>query len=349
MQPAVTAKRPKEMTDRPQVEGFTNPLSEVLGSIRIEKAECTRLEATSPWGFRSSGLKGKRVLFVFVVAGSAFLKFEGKPEATALSGGDLLIMFDDQPFSMADHSCSRIVDSSEVRKQRVNGVVRYGGGGPITTLMFGKFSMNTLEALPIRSILPQPLYVSLSQDRSHAFQSVLDLLAAETAQPGMASSFMISRLYESLLVYAIRAYASSAAAPQSGWLAAISDNHLSRAIQAMYSGIRKNWSVESLAREARMSRSAFASRFKRVLGQTPLAYLTRWRLHKAGAMIRSSNTSLFEVAKAVGYESEDSLSRAFKRELGVSPNGYRRMHAQETELSGCGESWEGHNTAVRNS
>jgi len=55
-------------------------------------------------------------------------------------------------------------------------------------------------------------------------------------------------------------------------------------------------------------------------------------------MIRSSNTSLFEVAKAVGYESEDSLSRAFKRELGVSPNGYRRMHAQENELSGCEES-----------
>ena len=242
-----------------------------------------------------------------------------------------MIMFDDQPFSMADHSCSRIVDSSEVRKLRVNGVARYGGGGPLSTLMFAGFSMNTLEALPIRSILPKPLYLSLSLDRSHAFQSVLDLLAAETAQPGMASSFMIGRLYEALLVYAIRAYANCTAAPQAGWLAAISDNHLGRAIQAMYSGIRKNWSVESLAREARMSRSAFASRFKRVLGQSPLAYLTRWRLHKAGAMIRSSNTSLVEVAAAVGYESEGSLSRAFKRELGVSPNGYRRMHAQESE------------------
>jgi AraC-like DNA-binding protein len=337
MQPEVTAKRPKEMTDRPQVGVCTNPLSEVLGSIRVERAECTRLEATSPWGFRCAALQGKRVLFVFVVGGSAFLKFENEPGAIPLAGGDLLIMFDDQPFSMADHSCSRIVDSREVRKLRVNGVARYGGGGPVATLMFARFSMNTLEALPIRSILPQPLYLSLNQERSHAFQSVLDLLATETAQPGMASSFMISRLYESLLVYAIRAYASDTAAPQTGWLAAISDNHLSRAIQAMFSAIRKNWSVESLAREARMSRSAFAARFKRILGQTPLAYLTRWRLHKAGAMIRSSNTSLVEVAAAVGYESEGSLSRAFKRELGVSPNGYRRMHAQETELSGCEE------------
>jgi len=109
MQPAVTAKRPKEVTDRPQVEGFTNPLSEVLGSIRIEKAEFTRLEATSPWGFRSSGLRGKRVLIVFVVGGSALLKFAGEPEATPLSGGDLLIMFDDQPFSMADHRARELL------------------------------------------------------------------------------------------------------------------------------------------------------------------------------------------------------------------------------------------------
>lgn len=328
----MTAKRPKEMTDRPQVESFTHPLSEVLGSVRIEKAECTRLEATSPWGFRSLGLKGRRVLIILVVEGSAFVKFESKPEGMPLSAGDLLVMFDDQPFSMADHWFSRIVDCSELRKLRVNGAVRYGGGGPITTVMFGKFSMNTLEALPIRSILPRPLSLSLSQDRSHTFQCVLDLLAAEIAQP-VASSFMISRLYELLLVYVIRAYANSVAAPETGWLAAISDSHLSKAIQAMYSSIHKRWSVESLAREARMSRSAFASRFKRVLGQTPLAYLTRWRLHKAGAMILSGNTSLFEIATAVGYESEDSLSRAFKRELGVSPNGYRRMHAQETELS----------------
>jgi AraC-like DNA-binding protein len=334
MQRTVTAQRPKEVTDRPQIERFTDPLSEVFGSIRIEKAECTRLELTAPWGFRCSGLNGTRVLFVLVAQGSALLRFKSEPHSAPLSGGDLLIMLNDQLFSMMDHSRSTIVDSSKLKAQRVNGVVHYGGGGSVTTLVSGSFSMNTLEGLPIRSILPQVLYLHLSQDGGHAFQSLLDLLATETANPGMASSFMITRLYESLFVYAVRAYANSVAAPQSGWLAAVSDSHLSRAIQAMYSGIHKNWSVESLAREARMSRSGFASKFKRVLGETPLAYLTRWRVHKAGALIRSSNASLFEVARAVGYGSEDSLNRAFKRELGMSPNGYRRMRAQETALSG---------------
>src|SRR4029077_18687084 len=96
---------------------------------------------------------------------------------------------------------------------------------------------------------------------------------------------------EARFVDAVRAYAGSSAAPPKGWLAAMSDKHLSKAIEAMHSALDKSWSVESLAREARMSRSAFALKFKNVLGQTPLEYLTQWRMHKASAMIRSSNTS----------------------------------------------------------
>jgi transcriptional regulator GlxA family with amidase domain len=187
--------------------------------------------------------------------------------------------------------------------------------------------MSTFGAPLISTILPRFLHLPLEENRSHAMQSILDLLAAETAQPGIASSSLISCLYESLFVYAIRAYASSSAAPPKGWLAAMSDKHLSKAIEAMHSGLDRNWSVESLAREARMSRSAFAAKFKTVLGQTPLEYLTQWRMYKAGAMIRSNTTSFSEVAPAVGYESESSFSRVFRREMGVAPREYRRKYA----------------------
>jgi AraC-like DNA-binding protein len=95
----------------------------------------------------------------------------------------------------------------------------------------------------------------------------------------------------------------------------------------MHAGFDKSWSVESLAREARMSRSAFALKFKTVLGRTPLEYLTRWRMHKAGALIRSNNMSFSEVASAIGYGSENSFSRVFKREMGVAPREYRRKCA----------------------
>jgi transcriptional regulator GlxA family with amidase domain len=107
----------------------------------------------------------------------------------------------------------------------------------------------------------------------------------------------------------------------------MSDGHLSKAIKAMHSALDRNWSVASLARESRMSRSAFALKFKTILGHTPLEYLTQWRMYKAGAIIRSNNTSFSEVASAIGYGSASSFTRVFKREMGAAPREYRRKSA----------------------
>jgi len=305
-----------------------DPLSEVFGTMRIQEARYRRVEATAPWGFRYSGDKGPRIRFGLVIRGSALLRFKDQRRTISLSSGDLFIfILSDEPFTLLDHPRSAVIDYSELRKLEVDGVIHYGGGGPLTTLVSGSFGMSAFGAPLISTILPRYLHLRLEQNRSHAFQSVLDLLAAETAQPGIASSRLISCLYESLFVFAIRAYASSSAAPPKGWLAAMSDKHLSKAIQAMHSSLDRSWSVASLAREARMSRSAFALKFRTVLGQTPLEYLTRWRMYKAGAMIRSNNKSFAEVASAIGYGSESSFSRVFRREMGEAPREYRRKSA----------------------
>jgi AraC-like DNA-binding protein len=318
----------KNMTDRPAFEHRMDPLSEVFGSIRIQEAVYTRLEVTAPWGFHYPGDTVPRVRFGLMVRGSGLLKFKNQRQAIPLSAGDVFIfILSNEPFTLVDHPRSRVADYRELRKLEVDCVIHYGGGGAPTTLVSGSFAMSAFEAPLISTILPDYLHLRLDQSRSHAFQSVLDLLAAETAQPGIASSRLISCLYESLFVYAIRAYTSSSAAPPRGWLAAMSDQHLSKAIQAMHAGIDRMWSVESLAREARMSRSAFALKFKSVLGKTPLEYLTRWRMHKAGAMIRSNNMSFSEVASAIGYGSESSFSRVFSREMGEAPREYRRKCA----------------------
>ncbi len=316
------------MTDRPVFELRMDPLSEVFGTMRIQEARYRRVEATAPWGFRYSGDKGPRIRFGLVIRGSALLRFKDQRRTISLSSGDLFIfILSDEPFTLLDHPRSAVIDYSELRKLEVDGVIHYGGGGPLTTLVSGSFGMSAFGAPLISTILPRYLHLRLEQNRSHAFQSVLDLLAAETAQPGIASSRLISCLYESLFVFAIRAYASSSAAPPKGWLAAMSDKHLSKAIQAMHSSLDRSWSVASLAREARMSRSSFALKFRTVLGQTPLEYLTRWRMYKAGAMIRSNNKSFAEVASAIGYGSESSFSRVFRREMGEAPREYRRKCA----------------------
>ena len=332
----MSANRPKNMTDRPVFGHRLDPLSEIFGSMRIQDAIYTRLEATAPWGFHYPGDTVPRIRFGLMVCGSALLKFKNQRRAIPLSAGDVFIfILNDEPFALMDHPRSPVADYRELRKLEVDSVIHYGGGGAPTTLVNGSFGMNVFEAPLISAILPRYLHLRLDQNRSHVFQSVLDLLAAETAEPGIASSRLISCLYESLLVYAIRAYASRSAAPPKGWLAAMSDKHVSKAIQAMHSDIDRNWSVGSLAREARMSRSAFALRFRTVLGQTPLEYPTRWRMYKAGAMIRSNNMSFSEVASAIGYGSESSFSRVFRREMGVAPREYRRkctlLHASVGE------------------
>lgn len=318
---------PKNLTDHPILEDHMDPLSDVFGSMSIQEVTYKRLEVTAPWGFRVPGRMGPRVRFVSLVRGSALLRFKNQRQTISLSSGDVYIfIFNDEPYTLVDDLRSTVVDYSEVEKLAVDGVIQYGGTGSLTTFVGGSFTMNTFGSPPISAILPRFLHLRFEQNRSHAFQSVLDLLAAETAHPGLGSLSLISRLYETLFL-AVRAYASSHAAPRKGWLAAISDKHLSKAINAMRRGLEKNWSVESLAREARMSRSAFALRFKTILGQTPLEYLTRWRMYRAGAMIRSNNTSLSEVASAVGYGSESSFSRVFRRVMGLAPREYRRKYA----------------------
>jgi AraC-like DNA-binding protein len=315
------------MTVRPPIKLHRDPLADVFGSVSIQDAIHRRVEATAPWGIRYSGDKGLRVRFGLVVRGTAFLRFKNQRRTIALSSGDLgIFILNDDPFTLTDHPRSPVGDFHNVRKLEVDGVIRFGGGGALTTMVSGSFGMNTHEAPLISSILPRFLHLRLEQNRSQAFQSVLDLLASEIAQPDISPSCLIS-LYELLFAFAIRAYASTPTAPPKGWLAAISDKHLGKAIEAMHSGLDKNWSVGSLAREARMSRSAFALKFRTVLGQTPLEYLTQWRMYKAGAMISSNNGSFSEVASAVGYGSASSFSRVFSREMGAAPREYRRKSA----------------------
>src|SRR5260370_14584829 len=95
-------------------------------------------------------------------------------------------------------------------------------------------------------------------------------------------------------------------------------------VESPDSRVENPWTVETLAAAAGMSRSAFALRFKELLGETPLEYLTNWRMYKASGLLQEDDRKLFEVAKSVGYDSDAAFSKAFKRVLGVAPREYRR-------------------------
>nr|WP_302477346.1 AraC family transcriptional regulator [Sphingomonas sp. ID1715] len=127
-----------------------------------------------------------------------------------------------------------------------------------------------------------------------------------------------------MFIQAIRAHAASSGVEAAGWIGALVDPRLSRAFKAIHARVEHGWTVEDLAREAGMSRSAFAARFRDSVGLSPLDYVTRWRMFRAGALLRKGERSIAEIAIKVGYENESAFAKAFKRVTGITPGAYRR-------------------------
>ncbi|WP_020655523.1 AraC family transcriptional regulator [Massilia niastensis] len=308
-----------------------DPLTDILTGLRIRRALFTRLEASAPWGFDSSGEPFLK--FVLLVRGSAILQTADSPAPIALRGGDVFIMLQDQPYRIYDHENSATTDCVDIEKLRIGNKIEVGGGGARTSFISGFFELDAQAAKPLLKVLPPLLHLRLDQDRGLAFHSVLELLAIETEAPGLGSEAVVSRLFELLFVHAIRAYSAQPGGPTRGWLAANADRHLALALEAMHGDPGHDWTVESLARMAGMSRSAFAARFKAVVGQTPLDYLTQWRMYCATRLLQHSGLALAEVSRQVGYESVAAFNRVFRRETAMTPGAFRKAaESAETRM-----------------
>jgi len=302
-----------------------DPLTEIFNSMNIKRAIFDKIEVTAPWGFRSTC--APEIKFALMLNGSGVMKIQSSKNLIPLSGGDVLIILDDSEFSISDKASSRMIDCADFKKYKVGNIIQFGGGGSLTTFVIGRFEISQPDAKPILDVLPKFLHFKLNKNRTHSFQSVLELLALETEQPGLASESMINRLCEMLFIHAIRVYTNEISQRNNGWLAGLTDRQLGVGIRSIHDQLEKNWTVESMATCAGMSRSAFASKFKTIVGQSPLEYLTRWRMHKASALIRQNDSNVSEISHAVGYESESAFTKAFKREMGETPSEFRKRQS----------------------
>jgi AraC-like DNA-binding protein len=299
-----------------------DPLTDILSGLSIRRAMFTRLDASAPWGFDSSGEPFLK--FVLLMRGSAILKTAGSPDPIELRGGDVFIMLQDQPYQIYDHENSATTDCVDIQRLRIGNKIEVGGGGALTSFISGFFELDAQAATPLLKVLPPLLHLKLDKDRGLAFRSVLEMLAIETEAPGLGAETVISRLFEILFVHAIRAYSAQPGGPTRGWLAGNADRHLALALEAMHGDPAHDWTVESLARTAGMSRSAFAARFKSIVGQTPLDYLTQLRMYCAARLLQNSSLALAEVSRRVGYESVAAFNRVFRRETALTPGAFRK-------------------------
>jgi transcriptional regulator GlxA family with amidase domain len=204
-------------------------------------------------------------------------------------------------------------------------VIEYGGGGAPTTIISGWFGFGATSVKPLTRLLPPLILIKADQAQSLALHTTLNMLASETAVSAPGSELVVSRLADMLFIHSIRAHIGSRLeACKSGLLRAIFDPQIGVALKSMHEKVEHPWTVESLAAACGMSRSAFAVRFKDLVGETPLEYLTSWRMQKATGLLQKGDQKLFEVAKSVGYDSDAAFSKAFKRIIGVAPRAYGR-------------------------
>jgi AraC-like DNA-binding protein len=152
----------------------------------------------------------------------------------------------------------------------------------------------------------------------------IDYALADSPPPSnLSNSPMAIRLPELVLTEVLRTHLATAPAIGRGWIAALHDPILAPALASLHEDPARRWTVATLAGKVGASRSSLDDRFRHVLGQSPIRYLTAWRMHLAGDLLATTELSVFTIARRVGYDSEEAFSRAFKRERGVSPSQWR--------------------------
>jgi AraC-like DNA-binding protein len=316
---------PDERTNRPDSASLagSDPFSDVFTEMRVRSATYCRMEATAPWGVRFAG--SPHAKFGLVTRGSCWLEVEGEPSAIPLRGGDCYVVAAHLGITVRDALRTRPVEGEALIRSKVGPQLHLGGGGAPTTVITGLFEFDAWSSRPVFDLLPRVLCVRGDEAQTGALGATLHLLALETATPTLGAPLVISRLAEIMFVQTIRTHVASGSAGQRGWLAALGSGSLGAALRAMHQSPAGPWTVEALARIAGMSRSAFALHFKAQVGEAPLEYLTRWRMYKAGCLLREGELGLAEIADAVGYESSGAFNRAFQRIYAHTPGEFRRQ------------------------
>ncbi|MFK7987624.1 MAG: AraC family transcriptional regulator [Sandaracinaceae bacterium] len=318
-----------------------DPLSEVLTSMRLESSLIRRSKFTSPWAVRTSGAND--AIFHVVMEGTCWLRTPSPSGARTpdtsdtpwddfeLSRGDLILFAHGAPHVLSDvRQPSEAVEASSFRSPPGQ-TVEHGGGGSPTSILCGGFRLDHAAGSTLLSALPPMVRVSRGDSPLVAwFDQTLAVVEStlDSGEPGMEA--VISRLLDVLFVQLLRS--ATASLPDSGWLAAVRDLHLGRAIAAIHREPGGQWTAQGLARVAGLSRTVFYERFTKMVGETPAAYLARWRVMTASERLRDSQIDLTKLAQELGYGGADSLSRAFKRHVGLTPREYRKAIAANLPL-----------------
>ena len=303
---------------------WTRPLfADLVREIRLQSAVTFWPEFRAPWGV---SVERDWVMFHIVAHGGCWLQVKGIPEALELAEYDLVIVNRGRFHTLRDRVSTPAVNI-DLLKAQANGLKGpcFPGNGAATRMVCGAMHFENPNNNPLLLIVPPVLHVRADENGGRPWlRLTTQYILTELENGGIGSHEVVNRLVDVLFYQAVRTYfEENVDTAQSGWLAAVRDPQIGRALALLHSRVRRQWTITSLAREVAMSRSTFASRFKELIGEPPQHYFTRLRISAAAARLRSTNDQLKEIGAAAGYESLPAFVKSFKRHTGMTPGEYR--------------------------
>lgn len=296
-------------------------LADILTVTRLTGHVGCHTWAPTPWAIKFDA--APRVWCHVVAAGTAKLAIGSRTHV--LGPHDLVLLPHGTGHVLSDGSNRRAAVSLDEWRARPSKRLASGAG---TELMCGSYTVAFAEIHPVLRLLPQLIHIPGATLRSHAgLQATLDLLLRELSERDVGFERAVSRLLEVLFVLALRHWLDVNSDRTTGWLGALRDEPIGRALVELHMAPAHEWTVASLAKKVGLSRAVFARRFTAKVGETPLGYLRKLRIDLATVMLQDTDRPLAAIAESVGYTSEFAFNRAFQRARGVPPGRYRRARA----------------------
>ena len=298
-----------------------DPLSDVLSLLRPRSFMSGGVDHGGDWAISFGKYEG--IKFQAVISGGCWLVVEGMDEPVRIEAGDCYLLPHGRPFHLASDLSLKPVDAYSVLGLPLNGLVRKINGGGDCLSLGGRFLFEGRHAELLLASLPTIVHLRKESDKA-AMRWSVERLMLEIREPQPGGDIIAQQLATMVLVQALRLHLSDDTRPGVGWLFALADRQMSAAMNAMHAEPGRRWTIESLAERAAMSRSSFALKFKRIVGASPMDYLTRWRMILAADRLANGRETISALAPALGYESESAFSTAFKRVMGCAPRHYGR-------------------------
>ena len=319
-------------------------LSETLRVVRLVGAIFIHARFTAPWCYHSQRADTvapllepgaeRVVIFHLITEGECFVEMEGR-EPVKLIAGDVVLF---------PHGDAHLMNSqpglppakgqplANVLARRPRSIA-HGGGGARTRLVCGYLACDQRLARMLLAGLPDLVRVNVRGSNAGAWlEASVRYALNEARSPRPGGEGVLAKLSEVLFIEVLRLYMNEHDEGRTGWLAAVGDRIVGTALAALHKTPAHDWSIEELARLAGTSRSVLAERFQRLVGSSPMQYLTQWRMMLAANLLCRSNAPLARIAEDVGYQTDTAFIRAFRREFGAPPAAWRRQQAQRVPL-----------------